>query len=527
MGLPSRSEVSETVYKWRYKLSHLGQTGEKTLSDFSSGSDVAATRGNAKPKSNPTANNAAKNNEVGQSASIKTFYEGPDSTGDRYDWVDYPPRQLSKSAAKAQSRVAIKVFKAKDQDKPVISGRYSLRYHQIDVQNLQLVAALAEILKKQDVHLDVEEAAIFKHPFQPLFFGYSDIVAKHESLDDNEKSTLGPFLLLLIKLLDDVFAETWAKLRGLRENNLVSFKLAWTYFPKNTTLITWGHNCELLSKVNSTEYRTLHGQLVLVITGEVLRFDGKGFHWESHNTYIPQFAGNKPITDLSAYPIEFHQGADAVKEQFTARGKKMLDYQGLTYVNYTGVAIHSAGKEAERHNVDGRVLIDVVGYNKHHLTKGTREDEDPQTKKRRIAVARSEGTTKKKVIVDLDGLEKANAPPSQHLSEEDQEKNRKALLALEEKEPHLMFMLPLIEGYALKNKMWVSFFVEDIRPMTWNEEAYDHLVYDEAQKDLVMSFVESHGHSRVRAMEDVIAGKGKSNRSEFAAPLRLNITCGI
>ncbi|KAK3988891.1 ATP-dependent zinc metalloprotease YME1L1 [Cladorrhinum sp. PSN332] len=511
MGLPSRKEVSENLYKWRYKLTHIGNSGEKTLSDFSSGSDVAAATGDAKTKTNTSAgSNTPHKVDIGNNVSIKTLYEGPDSHGDRFDWIDYPPRQLSKSAAKAQSRVAIKVYKTKDPEKPVISGRYSLRYHQIEVQNPLLVAALGEILKKQDVHLDVEESATFKQPFQSLFFAYDDVVAKYESLDGEERSTLGPFMLLLIKLLDDIFADTRAKLRALKKNNLVSFKLAWTYFPRNTTLITWGPNCELLTKVTGTEYRMIETQVVLVIKGEVVSFDGKRFHWESHQTCIDQFEGHKPITDLSAYPLEFHEDAEGVKKRFTARGKKMLDYQGLTYVSYSGVAIHAVGKNVQRHNVDGRVLIDVVGYNKHHLTKGAREDDDPRSKSRRIPITQSESPKKKNVIVDADGtLETVNSEPTKHLDEEDQEKNREAMLALEEKEPHLMYLMPLIEGYALKNKLWVSFYVEDIKPMTWNEEAYDHLVYDEAQKDLVMSFVESHGQSKVRTVEDVIAGKGQ------------------
>ncbi|KAK4222477.1 ATP-dependent zinc metalloprotease YME1L1 [Podospora fimiseda] len=511
MGLPSRKEVSEAVYKWRYKLTHLGNDGEKTLADFSSESDLASNNDEKSKTNTSSSGGPSQKLDVGNNVSIKTLYEGPDSHGEHFDWIDYPPRQLSKSAAKAQSRVAIKVFKTKDREKPVISGRYSLRYHQIEVQNSLLVAALGKILKKQDIHLDVEESATFTHPFQSLFFAYDDIVAKYESLDNEERPTLGPFVLLLIKLLDDIFADTRAKLRGLKKNNLVTFKLAWTYFPKNTTLITWGPNCELLTKVTGTEYRTVENRIVLVVKGEVVSFDGKRFYWESYETCIPSFSGNKPITDLSAYPLEYHEDAEGVRERFTARGKKMLDYQGLTYINYSGVAIHSVGKKGERHNVEGRVLIDVVGYNKHHLTKGSREDDAPRSRRRRLTPAPSESQKKKKsVIVDADGnLEIIKSEPTKHLSKEDQEKNREAMLALEEKEPHLMYLMPLIEGYALKNKLWVSFYVEDIQPMTWNDAAYDHLVYDEAQKDLVMSFVESHGQSKVRAMEDVIAGKGQ------------------
>jgi SpoVK/Ycf46/Vps4 family AAA+-type ATPase len=53
----------------------------------------------------------------------------------------------------------------------------------------------------------------------------------------------------------------------------------------------------------------------------------------------------------------------------------------------------------------------------------------------------------------------------------------------------------------------VSFFVDDISPMVWNDKAYEHLVYDEQQKDLVLSFVENHGQRKTA--EDVILGKGQ------------------
>ena len=57
----------------------------------------------------------------------------------------------------------------------------------------------------------------------------------------------------------------------------------------------------------------------------------------------------------------------------------------------------------------------------------------------------------------------------------------------------------------------MSFYVEDIKPMKYNEQAFDHLVYDEQQKDLVLSFVENHGKSRSQ-LEDVILGKGRCHQ---------------
>ena len=54
----------------------------------------------------------------------------------------------------------------------------------------------------------------------------------------------------------------------------------------------------------------------------------------------------------------------------------------------------------------------------------------------------------------------------------------------------------------------VKFYVDDIRPLQWNDEAYDHLVYPEGQKDLVLTFVENHQRTKA-GFDDVIVGKGQ------------------
>ncbi|KAK4038900.1 hypothetical protein C8A01DRAFT_37152 [Parachaetomium inaequale] len=166
-----------------------------------------------------------------------------------------------------------------------------------------LLVALAEVLKKQDVHLGVCENATFKHHVLELYSSYDDM--------------------------------------------------------------------------------------------KVLRYDGTQFLWEGYSVNINGFAGHRPVAGLPSYPLEFHEAAADVWVRLMARGRNVLGYQGLVYVNYSGVAIH----------------------------------------------------------VD---------------------------------EPLLMFMLLLVEGYALKNKLSVSFLVEDIAKVAWNDEAYDHLVYNEALQDVIV-----------------------------------------
>ncbi|KAH8750076.1 P-loop containing nucleoside triphosphate hydrolase protein [Hyaloscypha finlandica] len=71
----------------------------------------------------------------------------------------------------------------------------------------------------------------------------------------------------------------------------------------------------------------------------------------------------------------------------------------------------------------------------------------------------------------------------------------------------LIFVSPMLEGFALKNKVWLNFYVDDIKPVLWNDAAWGHLVYNEDQKDLVHTSVEHH--RRIKAgIDDVITGKG-------------------
>jgi ATPase family associated with various cellular activities (AAA) len=94
------------------------------------------------------------------------------------------------------------------------------------------------------------------------------------------------------------------------------------------------------------------------------------------------------------------------------------------------------------------------------------------------------------------------------LSAEDIEKNKEIMLG---RPDDLMFISPFAQGYSLRSKLWLRFYIDDCRPIDWNDEAYDHLVYPEEQKDLVLTFVHNHKKSRDASGEvvDVIKGKGQ------------------
>lgn len=89
---------------------------EKPYVEDSSESNVSASEESKLAPVDPT---------FGCDAALKTFYEGKDSNPNYFDWVDSPPKQVSKKVARANDRVALKVYKIKDLEVLQVSDQMS------------------------------------------------------------------------------------------------------------------------------------------------------------------------------------------------------------------------------------------------------------------------------------------------------------------------------------------------------------------------------------------------------------------
>jgi hypothetical protein len=131
------SDVSSVARNWKEKFTSISDKHiDDYYSDLSLEDDSKASV------------LATKDPTFGVDAVSKTYYEGKNSSPSYFDWVDSPPRQMSKKAAKAQDRVAIKVYKIKDMDKPVVAGTFALKFHMLQIQSPVLVGALKDLVKR-------------------------------------------------------------------------------------------------------------------------------------------------------------------------------------------------------------------------------------------------------------------------------------------------------------------------------------------------------------------------------------------
>jgi SpoVK/Ycf46/Vps4 family AAA+-type ATPase len=73
---------------------------------------------------------------------------------------------------------------------------------------------------------------------------------------------------------------------------------------------------------------------------------------------------------------------------------------------------------------------------------------------------------------------------------------------------HRMLCQPRVAGYSLKTKKWLDFFVRHVKEIEWDKHAFEGLVLDPDQKEMILTFSESHLQNR-GTFDDVISGKGK------------------
>jgi hypothetical protein len=71
-----------------------------------------------------------------------------------------------------------------------------------------------------------------------------------------------------------------------------------------------------------------------------------------------------------------------------------------------------------------------------------------------------------------------------------------------------MLCTPILRGYSLKAKKWLSFFINHVKPIKWDDGAFQNLVLPKTQKKLVMALSKTQAAS-VNNFDDIVSGKGK------------------
>ncbi|KAI0752549.1 P-loop containing nucleoside triphosphate hydrolase protein [Daedaleopsis nitida] len=227
--------------------------------------------------------------------------------------------------------------------------------------------------------------------------------------------------------------------------------------------------------------------------------DQRSFGRVQSRIFILAFKGTEKIDTLEAYPIKYHKDPEAMQTLLLERGRKWASLRGIHHMHYEGTAacvVPVGGrKKVIKYNVNSRVMIDRGNFIKLNPNYEMPTPSNSSSNGPRRIDHRSPWYPDEEPRGGEDGvptLEIRNKHPIEEATLTDEE---------------LMLASPVLYGFSLSDKIWLEFNVEHVKPITWNDEAFDGLVLAADRKNFLRSLVDAHNADI--GFDDFVQGKGQ------------------
>lgn len=443
--------------------------------------------------------------DPGMKNGLKHLYSGKEDKKGRFQWQEEIPEDIGDPVENDETaKWALLVRNVKVYNDP----RRVLSIHSIVVQSPLLKKLLAGVLKNYPGVTVGLNRLEFQGKFEPLIHRWAELQDAIAKLGDDteDKRTTKAHAELLQEILTKEFKSMIDTSQDMKSKKVMTYEHLWTLFQPGATVFARQDGQETAMTLVETKYGVdCKGAPCFWLTCKYVDWDGAKFGSNKINLSIAAYTGTRAITTLRVYPIEFHPEGEAIRARLIDRGAKAEALAGPNYRAYQGVAWRQGGfGNKDKYNVKGRIVIDTYGWNRFNPTQSV-------------------------FVAPLNQKELAPPPPPgqynedevdegeyQYEDEDDSGMPIDGAFADEEdaaKHPPLtteqkLICSPLLRGYSLKNKLWLNFFVNCVKEIEWQTDAFDRLVLPKNQKELILGFTESQRKFR-DTFDDVIEGKGK------------------
>ncbi|CAE7069500.1 unnamed protein product [Rhizoctonia solani] len=224
-------------------------------------------------------------------------------------------------------------------------------------------------------------------------------------------------------------------------------------------------------------------QVNFSVQGDFLEWTGRGYTSVRIERVVPKYTGGRSIHTLGFKPLTPER-----KAGFMERGRQYIKLSGVFHLNYQSYimweehegenpypnpfAVRRAGPgiKIRKARADGRVMIDMMSFRRFNPDRDVWNADD---------------------LSDSSSQAKQE-PPS-----------------LNENSPELYLLPPTVFGWSFELRRWGQFMVEKLSPITFEPNAFTHLVLPEDDKQFIKALVEARATTEEAPIfEDVVPGKG-------------------
>ncbi|KAF2261423.1 P-loop containing nucleoside triphosphate hydrolase protein [Lojkania enalia] len=448
--------------------------------------------------------------DPGMKSGKKNLYSGKEDKKGRYQWQDKPPKDIGNPAENGKTaKWALLVRNVKVYNDP----RRVLAIHSIVVQSPLLKKLLAKVLKNYPGVTVGLQRLEFSGRFEPLIHRWVELQKAISRLgnESEEDRLTKEHADLLLEILSSEFKSLIDTSQDMISKRVMTYEHLWTLFQPGATIFSRQDGQETAMTLQDTKYGVdAKGMPCFWLTCKYVDWDGTKFGTNKLNLSISGYSGTRHITQLRVFPLEYHHDAQALRTRLIERGAKAELLAGPNYKAYSGVAWRlGAFGTKDKHNIKERIVIDTYGWNRFNPSTAIfvtpfAQKEPSKTTDRLDKEDESDVEEESDFENDdFDADDDSGMPIDGHFADED-DAARHVPLTIEQK----LICTPLLRGYSLKSKLWLNFFVNCVKEIEWQKDAFDRLVLPKNQKELILGFTESQRKYR-ETFDDVIEGKGR------------------
>lgn len=447
--------------------------------------------------------------DAGMKSGLKHLYSGKEDKKGRFQWQDKIPEDIGdpvENDKTAKWALLVRNVKVYNDPSRVLS------LHSIVVQSPLLKNLLAGVLKNYPgVTVELNRLE-FSGKFEPLIHRWSELqeaISKLGHSTNDEKTTKAH-----AELLQDILVKEFKTMidtsQDMKSKRVMTYEYLWTLFQPGSTVFSRQDGQETALTLTDSRYgQHSKGVPCLWLTCKYVDWDGAKFGSNKISLTVPAYTGTRSIGSLKVYPIEYHHEGEAVRTRLIERGAQAEALAGPNYRAYQGVAwrLGSFGTK-DKYNVKGRIVIDTYGWNRFNPTSSifvaplNQKDGPRHCSRSDYGDGQSDYDDN---VSDIDSYEEDDSGmPIDGAFADEEDAAKHVPLTTEQK----LICTPLLRGYSLKNKLWLNFFVNCVKDIEWQKDAFDRLVLPKNQKELILGFTESQRKFR-DTFDDVIEGKGK------------------
>lgn len=477
-----------------------------------SASRPSASQGQDDPGVSSSATRHTKEEvEPGMKTSVKNLYR--EHKGQPWDeWVP-DSVDLNPEATSSWKQFALVVRYEMREDRP------SLSLHSISIQSPVIKDRLGVVFDSYKGIATTLKKLTFRAPFHEFFYRWDRFEQSIE--DEKDEFALGHMKLLYGVIRPEIKPHI-ERVQDLLINNVITFNYLWALFEPGIEAYTSVDGQHRLYDLVSSSYEQVSAKSTdFILACRYIDCNGSSFGYVSTSLAINEFDNVKPIPELSVLPSHLHPRMKAIRAELTERGRKFEQLNGFHYKAYSGFCVmnRSFFGGSNKRNIDaGRIIVDTkmyATYNSGNIpalkslsgaidgpTAPVFEDDD-------IALPHRGPIYRSMMSMPPPGpLPPVPLPPPILPIMGSMSRPAEFVGSTTLTEEQYVLCTPMVRGYCLPTKQWVQFYVDNVRDIEWNDEAFKKLVLPLDYKKVIWAFVDSQ-LSLSDQFDDVVQGKGQ------------------